>query len=682
MSQDPAEFEKQILSSDKRFEVYVPKPAAQLNMGKPAGKNQAGGPYGFDGVTLSAQDNVFVESGADMVIQSGGGANVLVNNELGLYVGGDAQFTSGGDLRVSAAQRVLVISGSNNDPSTRSNHGDLRLQAYNNLAQHYRINSLEVGLFEFFHGRRDRPKKTTPTLLERMSNKHLQKDTAGKWVRTSSSGTTKNYHGKRKTFNSSKPVDHGEIAQAKKLKGGFAGLTLATLDELYPAERSVSDKGELFFPIDLPHAPKSRKKAEKGVNKWKRSRFGGLKHIYFEKIPSLGDKADPRRLIEPLFANDPFEPGLGVASTIFGNPEVEEVEYGFSRYFSRFDPYKLEKPKAFAGWAARAIVTMENGIIRLRRYLDCIVHLTGFPGAIANLLAPALASVTANPVFGVLAATYQATVTVTGQIDQYKGKYGSADGPDNPFAEPGAAFANGPWSGPADDRKASVKSQSGPWDLSGSKDPVEDRGHERGWGRGRRDPHDGAARRAPRDPHLHRRASRGGEGRGRQRGKASARRLPDRGRRAHDAAHLQSVQRCRRQRHRAGDRDGGRQPRGRVGDAHSGSPPDRRLLQGRDGGRHGGPERRAGPRAGLADPKPSPAPSRHAGRAGPRAGDPRRRAERRAVVHRSPADLRSDVRAPDRDDHHPLQGCQLADPAQLRGQRGRGRGLLLDPRRG
>ena len=57
--------------------------------------------------------------------------------------------TASGDMLMSAAQRVLLISGSHNDPSARPNTGDAaRLQAYNSLAQHYRIDSLQVQRIE------------------------------------------------------------------------------------------------------------------------------------------------------------------------------------------------------------------------------------------------------------------------------------------------------------------------------------------------------------------------------------------------------------------------------------------------------------------------------------------------------------------------------------------------------
>ena len=458
MSNDPADLEKTILASNKRFEIFVPKPNARINLGQPATKKHPDGPYGHAGITMSAKDVVFIEAGKEMVLQSGADANMLVSGNLGTYASGDVQLTSGGDMRVSAAQRLLVISGSHNDPSTLSNHDGLRLQAYNNLAQHYRINSLEVGLFEFFHGRRDRPKRTTPSKWQILT-KAAKKDplNPSKWK-----------PGKRRKFDHSNPAIEKEITKDPLLQGGFTKLLHRSLSALYPAvPDGIGDKQELFFPANKARYPTTRKKAEKGKVFRPRKNFLGVMKTRapVPKIPKLIDKSDPRVLIEPLFTNDAPDAGAPGAITAFGGPDLAEMEYGFSRYFNRFDPYKIHKPEAFSGWAAKAIITMMNTLVRLRRKLDCLLYAAGLPSALADLGMEAVgAAPVIGPLIGAVGATMEAYGTVSGIVDQYVASFSNPDTA-NPFQEKIAAFGQ-EFAAKADPRKASVKSAAETWDLS------------------------------------------------------------------------------------------------------------------------------------------------------------------------------------------------------------------------
>ncbi|MFK7984845.1 MAG: hypothetical protein AB8I08_02365 [Sandaracinaceae bacterium] len=467
MSEDPADFEKAILSSDKRFEIYVPQPAARLNMGVGASKAQPEGPYGHSGVTLSAADNVFVESGADMVIQSGKAANLLASKDMGVYVGASMTMTASEDLKISAGQRVLVISGSHNDPSTRANSGELRLQAYNNLAQHYRIDSLDVGLFEFFHGRRQRPKKSKPSRLELLAGK-AKKDklNPGKFVRKNG----KAYKGKRKRFSHSDKDVAKEIAEDKDLQGGWAGLMHKTLYDLYPAEiDGLGAKNALFYPPSLAKTPNTRKKAEKGVKIPARKGLFPKPPRVIPPIEKIKDSSDPRYLVEAIFASDAMaagQGGSGLAITAFGGPNIEDMEFGFSRYFHRFDPYKRYKKDAFSGFASRGIITLKNGLVKMRRMLDCLLHAAGLPGALAGLLQEGLAAVPVlGPVIGALSVSLEAYGAVAEQVDSHSQSANDPNAENNPFAEPIGEFGKPFEPGSAEPRKASVKSEEGPWDL-------------------------------------------------------------------------------------------------------------------------------------------------------------------------------------------------------------------------
>lgn len=460
MSEDPAEFEKQVLSSDKRFEIYVPKPMSRLNMGKPAANAQPDGPFGHDGITVSTEKALFQQAQNELVVQSGKDANLLVGGALGQYVSKDAQITAGEDLRLAGGKRVLLISGAHNAPNARSDHGTLRLQSYNNLAQHYRVDALEVGLFEFFHGRRDRPKRDPGKLAILLGL--AKKDKLGKFK-----------PGKRKRFDHSDPAFDVELAKDPELQGGFTQNLLRTMTGLYPSELDgIGDKGEVFFPPNLGHYPNTRKAAEKVTKIPARKGLLGLFPRPAKSIPAISkikDDSDPRYWIEPLFTHerdaiDAKEKGL--ANAILGTKDILELEFGFSRYYSRFDPYKQWKPHAFNGWAARAMLTLQNGLMQMRRRLDCLIYTTGLPGALVDMIAQAPV---VGPVLGALGACFEAFSTCAELYDNYKQTYSDKD-TQNPFAEPAAELIK-PFTKKADERKASVKSCDGPWDLTTSTDP-------------------------------------------------------------------------------------------------------------------------------------------------------------------------------------------------------------------
>jgi hypothetical protein len=455
VTQDPAAFEKQVLKSDKRFEIFVPKPKTRINMGKPAGSKQPDGPFGHEGLTVSTEKNIFVQAAEHSVYQVGKDANFLVGGKESHFVSKDLEITSGGDMRLSAKQRVLVISGADNAPTGRADHGALRLQAYNNLAQHYRVDSIEVGLFEFFHGRRDRPRRP-PGMLAKAFGK-AKKDVGGNWLLTA----------KRKHFDHTDPI-FVELAKDPELQGGFTQNLLRTMTALYPSELSgIGDKGEVFFPPNLAHYPNTRSAAEKDTKIPARKGLFARPQKLIPAIIPIKDPSDPRYWIEPLFEHEAEAAGAGhkgQANAIFGVDDVLELEFGFSRYYARFDPYKCWKPEAFGGGPAKAMVTLKNGLIRLRRRLDCLFHAVGFPSAIAQLITQGVGAVpVVGPILGALFGAVDAFNTVAEAVDQYRDA--AKDGRANPFEEPALAFAK-PFDTKADERKASVKSKDGPWDLS------------------------------------------------------------------------------------------------------------------------------------------------------------------------------------------------------------------------
>lgn len=441
---DQADLEKQIIASDKRFEIYVPKPKSRINLGATARKADPDGPWAHPGVTIATEENVVVSAAKDMVLQSAGNTNFLVGGSLGHYTKADVNLTAGADMRVSAAKRVLIMSGANNDPGAQALTGDsLRLQAYNQLAQHYRIDAHNVGLYEFFHGRRERPLKDPTAMAKAFAKK----------------GTTPRK--RLAKFNHEKTV--AQLAKAPELEGGFAENTLRTLDLLYPAEREAGDAGDLFYPRTKAFYPKSRSKAQTAITIPPRFAPPAGKTIPARK--AIKDPSDPRYWIEDLFADDPVEAGTKKAppSTIFGTEEIDALKHGFSRYFDRFDPYHLVTVKAYAKPAQRALAMMRNTMTRARRALDCLLYVSAAPGMLTQLLVDAIGSLpVVGQALGALKGAMAAYDVVADRVDYYSKV---KDPSEVPAAANILAFAE-PFEAKAPERKASVVTAEGPWDLS------------------------------------------------------------------------------------------------------------------------------------------------------------------------------------------------------------------------
>ncbi len=448
---DQTDLEKQIITSDKRFEIYVPKPKSRINMGAMARKADPDGPWAHPGITIATEENVVVSAAKDMVQQSGGNTNFLVGGTLGHYTKGDVNLTSGADMRVSAAQRLLVMSGAHANPGAQALTGDsLRLQAYNKLAQHYRVDAHNVGLFEFFHGRRERPVKEPSKWAKAFSKKSLNTHTGAKeWAK------------RLGKFNHEKTIR--PLAKHADLQGGFAENALRTLDLLYPAEREPGDPGDLFYPRRKALYPKTRSKAETATVIPPRVHPPTGTTVPARK--AIKDPSDPRYWIEDLFADDPADAGMKKAppTTVFGTEEIDGLKHGFSRYFDRFDPYHLLKVSAYPKPAQKALAMMRNTLTRARRAFDCLVYLSNVPGMISELL---IGFLTTGPgpgrVFGALSGAMQAYGVVAERIDYYSKVQ---DASEVPAAANVLAFAE-PFEAKAPERKASIVSSEGPWDLS------------------------------------------------------------------------------------------------------------------------------------------------------------------------------------------------------------------------
>lgn len=438
MADDTTDIEKQLIASDKRFEIYVPKPKSRINVGTTARKKDPDGPWGHKGITIATAENVVVSAAKDMVQQSGGNTNFLVGGALGHYTKGDVNLTSGADMRVAAAQRLLIMSGANNAPGAQALTGDsLRLQAYNHLAQHYRIDALNVGLFEFFHGRRERPIRVKKAFGATRPTRKLTKFSHEKTVRP--------------------------LAKHSDLQGGFAENALRTLDLLYPAEREAGDAGELFYPRAKAFYPKTRKKAQSLITI--PPRVHPPTGTTIPPIQKIKDSSDPRYWIEDLFADDPAEAGMKKAppSTVFGTDEIDQLKHGFSRYYDRFDPYPIINVSAFPRPAQKALAVMRNTLTRMHRIFDCLVYVSTLPAMGPQLLIQLMGSAPiAGQLIGALDGGMAAYGVVADRVDYYSKV---EDASEVPAAANVLAFGE-PFKANADARKASIASGPGNWNLS------------------------------------------------------------------------------------------------------------------------------------------------------------------------------------------------------------------------
>lgn len=449
---DEVDLEKLLLSSDKRFEVYVPKPPARFQLGAKARKKDPEGPFGYPGATLMVKDHILVEAGANMVVQSKGDTNFLHAGKTNSFSKDTWNLTSGGDLLLSGNQNVLVVSGSANEPAPRGPAGDpLRVQAYNSLGLHYRVDALQNGLFEFFHGRRDRPIKTKKLPWAKKASKRLSKFDRKKT--------------KDELWDAHKDLNKDPIAAAD-LKGGWTQNTLRTMRLLYPTEK----QGEIFFTKSQAFYPLTRKQAGKKAGKLTQK----PPLITWTELDEL-DPGDPVRWLEPLFVHDPMAPGgKNVPAELpFGTDDIDHLKHGFSKYYERFDPYHLLKVSAFRPTGpTKVVVMMKNTLTRMRRVLDVLAQSTGFlTGNViwATFVGPAIDAVdNAMGALGVIAHrvdTIRKPAKEAAEANAAKDGQGEQDAlAELPFVEQALGLVT--IETQTDDRQASILSADETWDLS------------------------------------------------------------------------------------------------------------------------------------------------------------------------------------------------------------------------
>ncbi len=143
-----------VIDTEKRFEILVPKPKTRINLGK---RNLTDtGPFGYDGLSISTNADAFIGVDRSTLLQSELGLVVQASGSLRHFSTDPLVISSESDVTVGGKSRVILASGAGQGAIPSLSEGTtLRLPAYNELSLHYLVDGLQSSLFEFFNGRRE-----------------------------------------------------------------------------------------------------------------------------------------------------------------------------------------------------------------------------------------------------------------------------------------------------------------------------------------------------------------------------------------------------------------------------------------------------------------------------------------------------------------------------------------------
>jgi hypothetical protein len=315
--------DSEVQNTKRRFSIIVPEPTTRLNFGQP--DTWVTGPFGYTGASIHADDHVFVDAGGDALHQSGGGTHIQAGGALSEFASGAMTLSTDSAGHLSSADTLTIVAGAGQGDVGQPDHGDSpSLPSYNNLQLHYRVDEIQTGLFEFFHGRRERAVSVGPFPLKAWPG---------------------GIGGKKYVFDRSKAKEAETELELKGL--------------VYSVEKSLLD---LF-----PHAT-YESKALKGP---------------VVAVPAVTDPTG--KVITPAVlaakADDPPGPAgraghplkalEDLRAAVLGNHYPEALEYGYSDYLSRFDPYAKTDPSGLAG-VKKFMAQLGNVLAVLNRFVDVI----------------------------------------------------------------------------------------------------------------------------------------------------------------------------------------------------------------------------------------------------------------------------------------------------------------------
>ena len=320
----------------QRYSLYVPKPLARLNLGDWQRRDLQSPKFGYAGVSIQTDSNFFVDVTKLTYVQAKGG--YVVQTTDWLQTSKNAMYIATADSATMGADGTIVMAaGAGHGPTFLLDHGDtMDPYPYNPLNLHYRVEEVQNSLYDFFRGRRE---KHAPNKLEMALLPFFKKDDL--------------------TFNSSKKKFSNPLgamgenplglegAKEKethaKLRGGFDRVGSVSWQRLY---------GAPDWDVDKPD-----------------------------------DKAAPQDLFADLGDVRADAPKTLTLAEIEGNGgdlTEKELVFGFSGYFSRFDPYQMIDPDRFQKdvdkkkifkWEAtilKIFAYANNALVKLRRTLDVV----------------------------------------------------------------------------------------------------------------------------------------------------------------------------------------------------------------------------------------------------------------------------------------------------------------------
>ena len=202
-----------VSDTNKRFEIFVPSPKARINMGAP--NTSSTGPFGYTGLSLQSDVHLFIDANKHTLFQTGQHFCGQVGGQWLQYSNANMFLSCTANMNLSADKRVTIAAGGGQGQITALDHGTFpRAVLYNNLELHYRVDRIQVGLFEFFYGRRQREAYTNPKLVALLNF----------------GGVDTEY------FDGGGVKAKLEKQTQAKLKGGFLSYASSSLRELYPVD--------------------------------------------------------------------------------------------------------------------------------------------------------------------------------------------------------------------------------------------------------------------------------------------------------------------------------------------------------------------------------------------------------------------------------------------------------------
>jgi hypothetical protein len=141
-----------------RLSIQVPDYDTRINMGTP----DPGGaqPFGYTGFGIHTQYNFFVDVGRVGLYQSNLGSCWQVGGKWLQWSNNDMYMATMGNNTLAADNKVLIAAGAGQGQITALTSAESpldspRLVEYNNLALHWRVDTVQVALKQFFYGKTD-----------------------------------------------------------------------------------------------------------------------------------------------------------------------------------------------------------------------------------------------------------------------------------------------------------------------------------------------------------------------------------------------------------------------------------------------------------------------------------------------------------------------------------------------